>query len=204
MSDPLASPSEAGAEILICVCGGIAAWKMATVVSSLVQRGDRVTVAMTSSAAQFIGAKTFEALSGRAVLTDQWTVLDDHASQHVSLATRADAMLIAPCTMQTLARLAHGMADDAVTLLAAAIDRSRIPVLLSPSMNAQMLHQPATQRNLQQLEADGFQIIQPEAGWQACRTRGEGRLPEPDMLIAALDKAMGSLADRRSRRSDQG
>lgn len=175
--------------ILIGVCGGIAAYKMATVVSRLVQRGDTVTVAMTQAATGFIGVRTLEALSGRSVLVDPWTVIDDPASQHVALAESADAMLIAPCTMQTAARLAHGMADDAVSLLAGAIDRRHTPVLVAPAMNAVMLAQPALQRNLAQLESDGYRLIPCEQGWQACRTVGEGRMPEPDTLIEAIDAA---------------
>jgi phosphopantothenoylcysteine decarboxylase/phosphopantothenate--cysteine ligase len=172
------------------VCGGIAAYKMAIVVSRLVQRGDTVTVAMTSAAAEFVGHRTFEALSGQRVLTTAWTVIDDPASQHISLARRADAMLIAPCTMQTLARLAHGFADDAVSLLCAAIDRAQTPVLLAPAMNTDMLRQPAVVRNLRQLEDDGFTIVEPATGWQACRSEGPGRLPEPDVLIEAIDAAL--------------
>lgn len=176
-----------GKHVLVGVCGGIAAYKMATVVSRLVQRGDCVTVAMTQAAGGFIGAPTFAALSGRPVLVDAWTVIDAPASQHVALARDADAMLIAPCTMQCLARLANGFADDAVTLLAGAIDRTRIPVLVAPSMNDVMLAQPAVQRNIAQLERDGFHVITPDAGWQACRSDGMGRLPEPESLIEAID-----------------
>ena len=176
-----------GKHVLVGVCGGIAAYKMATVVSRLVQRGDCVTVAMTQAAGGFIGAPTFAALSGRPVLVDAWTVIDAPASQHVSLARDADAMLIAPCTMQCLARLANGFADDAVTLLAGAIDRTRIPVLVAPSMNDVMLAQPAVQRNIAQLEGDGFYVITPDVGWQACRSDGMGRLPEPESLIEAID-----------------
>lgn len=179
-----------GRHVLIGVCGGIAAYKMATVVSRLVQRGDRVTVAMTASATRFIGAQTFEALSGRAVLTESWTVIDQPASQHVALASDTDAFLIAPCTMHTMARLVQGLADDAVTLLAASVDRVQTPVLVAPAMNDVMYRQPAVQRNVQQLRSDGFTIVEPVEGWQACRTQGVGRLPEPEALLLALDNAL--------------
>ena len=183
-------PDDTGRHVLVGVCGGIAAYKMASVVSQLVQRGDTVTVAMTSAATGFVGERTFQSLSGQCVLTSPWTVMDDPTSQHVSLARRATAMLIAPCTMQTIARLAHGFADDAVTLLAAAIDRSRTPVLVAPAMNTDMLQQPAVVRNLRQLKDDGFQIVEPTSGWQACRSEGPGRLPEPNVLIEAIDAAI--------------
>lgn len=184
--------------ILVGVCGGIAAYKMATVVSRLVQRGDRVTVAMTQAATGFIGSPTLAALSGRPVLEDPWTVIDAPASQHVALAREADAMLIAPCTMQTLARLALGFADNAVTLLAGAIDRSRTPVLIAPSMNDVMLAQPAVQRNITQLERDGFHVLAPDDGWQACRSEGAGRLPEPETLIKSIDAAIGAFGKKPS------
>ena len=184
--------------ILVGVCGGIAAYKMATVVSQLVQRGDRVTVAMTQAATGFIGSPTLSALSGRPVLEDPWTVIDAPASQHVALAREADAMLIAPCTMQTLARLALGFADDAVTLLAGAIDRSRTPVLIAPSMNDVMLAQPAVQRNITQLERDGFHVLAADDGWQACRSEGVGRLPEPETLIKSIDAAIGVFGKKPS------
>jgi phosphopantothenoylcysteine decarboxylase/phosphopantothenate--cysteine ligase len=150
---------------------------------------------MTPSACTFVGAPTFAALSGRTVLEDLWTVIDAPASQHVSLAREADAMLIAPCTMQTLASLAHGFASNAVTLLGAAVDRANTPVLVAPSMNEVMLNQPSVQRNIAQLIDDGFTVLAPGDGWQACRTQGAGRLPEPETLIAAIDAAMVAGVD---------
>lgn len=176
--------------VLIGVTGGIASFKMPMVVSALVQRGDQVTVAMTEAATRFVGPATFEAISGRAVYLDPWTPIDDPASQHVALAREIDLALIAPCTMHSLARFAAGMANDAVSLLVAAIDRSRVPVLVAPSMNAEMLAQPATRRNLDLLRDDGFTVIEPDSGWQACRTDGDGRLPEPASLVASIDSAL--------------
>ena len=177
-------------QVIVGVCGGIAAYKMATLVSRLVQRGDAVHVLMTVSATQFVGARTFESLSGRKVLVDTMDVIDDPASQHVAIARRADLMIIAPCTMNTLARLATGFADDAITLTAAAIDRVTTPVLLAPAMNDAMWRQPAVQRNLDTLASDGFRVLPPDAGWQACRTEGQGRLPEPDALLESIDAAL--------------
>jgi len=183
-----------GCSVLIGVCGGIAAYKTCAVVSALAQRGAAVTVAMTESAARFVTPLTFESLAGRAVITSHWDSSLDRTArtdpQHIRLAGSLDAALVAPCTMSMLARLAHGLADDAVTLLLAAIDQQRVPVLLAPSMNQTMLRQPSTRRNLQQLAGDGYRIIDAASGWQACRTVGEGRLPEPADLLAALDHAL--------------
>src|SRR5262249_43756517 len=138
----------AGARIIVGVCGGIAAYKMAEVVSALAQAGAEGTVAMTESGTRFVTPLTFQALSGRPVYTASWEHIEAHDPQHVSLARAAKAMLVAPCTMDMLARLATGRADDVVSLIAAAIDRAKQPVLLAPSMNETMWHQPATQRNL--------------------------------------------------------
>ena len=172
--------------ILIGITGGIACYKLATVVSTLAQNKVDVTVLMTDAATQFISALTFESLSGNPVYTNMWDRIESHDPQHIALARSADLMLIAPATMNTIAKLAHGLADDIVTLIASAIDLEKTPVLVSPSMNATMLAHPSTQRNIKQLADDGYHIIDPASGWQACRTEGAGRLPEPDDLIDAI------------------
>ena len=192
MATPNQMPVADSRHVLIGVCGGIAAYKMCEVVSTLVKRGDQVTVAMTRDATRFVGEVTFQSLSSRHVFTDPWAHPESMESPHIALARKADVMLVAPCTMDMLARLVAGRADDAVSLLVASIDRSRCPVLLAPSMNETMLSQPATQRNIGQLEQDGFQVIKPAEGWQACRTEGVGRLPEPEVLVKALDSAVQS------------
>lgn len=178
------------------MCGGIAAYKVAHVVSALAQAGVDLTVCMTESAARFVTPLTFQALSGRPVYSDQWAHVESHDPQHVATARAADLMLVAPCTMNTLSKLATGRADDAVTVVAAAMDLSRQPILLAPSMNAAMYGQPSTQRNLDQLRADGFHILDPARGWQACRTEGVGRLPEPDALLEAILDALGAATGR--------
>ena len=175
-----------GRQIAVGVCGGIAAYKTASVVSTLVQGGAEVSVAMTEAACRFVTPMTFQALSGRPVFTSVWDQHDLADPQHIRLAEKLDAVLVAPCTMNMIGTLAQGRADDALSTLLAAVDRSRTPVLLAPSMNSQMWNQPATQRNLATLKADGFHLIDPGEGWQACRTTGPGRLPEPDTLVEAL------------------
>ncbi|RPG22483.1 MAG: phosphopantothenoylcysteine decarboxylase [Phycisphaera sp. TMED9] len=180
-----------GRRILIGVCGGIAAYKVASVVSALAQSGAEVTVAMTESATRFVTPLTFQALSGRSVFTSQWDQFEAADPQHVRLAADLDVALVAPCTMNSLARIAGGFADDAVTAVLSAIDRNVTPVLLAPSMNTEMWGQPATGRNLELVKSDGYRVIEPGVGWQACRRSGAGRLPEPEMLLAAIAEVLG-------------
>ncbi|HVZ93542.1 MAG TPA: flavoprotein, partial [Phycisphaerales bacterium] len=105
-------------------------------------------------------------------------------------ARAAHLAVVAPCTMDCLAKLAHGLTDDVVTLILSAIDRSRTPVLLASSMNETMWNQPATRRNVTQLQADGYQFVGPEEGWQACRTSGAGRMAEPEAILEAVARAL--------------
>lgn len=183
--------------IIVGVTGGIAAYKTATVVSRLAQAGAEVTVAMTEGATKFVSPLTFQALSARPVYTGTWEHIESNDPQHIALADAADAAVIAPCTMDCLARLATGRADDVVTLILSAVDRSRTPVLLAPSMNNVMLAQPSTQRNLRTLIEDGFKIVGPGEGWQACRHVGAGRMSEPEEILEALG---GLLKGRRAKR----
>ncbi|MFM9996320.1 MAG: flavoprotein [Phycisphaerales bacterium] len=175
-----------GRRLIVAVTGGIAAYKTATVVSRLAQAGAQVTVCMTEAATKFVAPLTFQALSARPVYTSIWQHEEASDPQHIALADKADAVLVAPCTMDCLAKLACGLTDDVVTLVLSAVDRARVPVLLAPSMNSVMLAQPSTQRNLRTLEADGFRIIGPGDGWQACRHVGAGRMSEPEELLAAV------------------
>lgn len=181
-----------GRRIIVGVTGGIAAYKTCTLVSRLAQAGAEVTVLMTEAATKFVGPITFQALSGRPVYTSPWEHVESADPQHISLARSADLAIAAPCTMDTLARLVHGHADDVVTLVLSAIDRTKTPVLLAPSMNGAMWSQPATQRNLAVARADGYTIIEPGEGWQACRTVGTGRMAEPEDLLAAVTARLAS------------
>lgn len=178
--------------ILVGVTGGIAAYKTATIVSRLAQAGADVTVAMTDAATRFITPLTMQSLSGRPVYTSQWEHIESQDPQHVSLAKTTSLAIIAPCTMDCMAKLATGRTDDVVTLILSAIDRSTTPVLLAPSMNAVMWEQPSTQRNLITLQQDGFQFIGPADGWQACRSVGAGRMSEPDEILDAAKKILAA------------
>lgn len=179
-----------GRRIIVGLTGGIACYKVASIVSALAQAGAEVSVAMTDAATRFVTPLTFQALSARPVYTSQWDHLESNDPQHISLARAAHLMLIAPCTMDMLARLAHGRTDDVVSLIVSAIDRAKQPVLLAPSMNEVMWNQLATQRNLAQLRADGFEIIEPGSGWQACRTEGVGRLAEPEVILRCVSQEL--------------
>ena len=175
----------ADTNVLVAVGGGIACYKAAAVVSFLAQAGAEVRVAMTESATRFVTPLTFQSLSGQPVVTSVWQAHDHHDSQHVGLATRTQLAIICPATADLIARLAAGLADDAVTLTALALPPTA-KVLLAPSMNARMWQHPITQRNLNTLTREmGYQTIGPVQGWQACRTEGPGRMAEPADIVAA-------------------
>ncbi|MFM1824224.1 MAG: putative phosphopantothenoylcysteine decarboxylase [Planctomycetota bacterium] len=184
--DPATLAAFQGRRVAVGVCAGIASYKVAGVVSTLAQAGAEVVVAMTPDATRFVAPLVFQSLSGRPVIVSPWESATPGDPQHIRLASGLDACLVAPCTMDMLSRLATGRCDDSVSLLVASIDRARTPVVLAPSMNETMWRQPATQRNLATLRDDGFQILAPGEGWQACRASGPGRLPEPDAIVESL------------------
>ncbi len=179
-----------GARIFIGVTGGIAVYKICTVVSRLAQAGAQVTVAMTQNATNFVTPLTFQALSGNPVYTSPWEHLESSDPQHISLADRCDAALVAPCTMNTLSDIVHGSTNSVVTLILSAINRTTTPVLIAPAMNDAMWSQPANQRNVELTKSDGNHIVGPGSGWQACRHDGTGRMSEPTDLIQALGHAL--------------
>jgi phosphopantothenoylcysteine decarboxylase/phosphopantothenate--cysteine ligase len=175
-----------GRRIGIGVTGGIAAYKVCHVVSQLTQGGALVDVLMTPNAQKFVGEATFQALSGRPVLCDPWEGPDASDPQHIRIARRLELLLVAPASMNTIGRLAHGITEDVITLTAAGIPPHTIPRILAPSMNAAMWSQASTQRNLQVLQDDGWLVVPPDDGMQACQTTGPGRLPEPETLLQAI------------------
>jgi phosphopantothenoylcysteine decarboxylase/phosphopantothenate--cysteine ligase len=179
-----------GRRLLVGVTGGIAAYKAAFLVSRLAQAGAKVTVLMTEAATHFVTPLTFQALSGNVVYTSPWEHVESKDPQHISLASQPDLCVVAPCTMDCMAKLAVGRTDDVVSLILSAVDRTRTPVLLAPSMNAAMWAQPSTQRNLAILRQDGFSFVGPDEGWQACRTVGTGRMAEPEAILAAILAAL--------------
>lgn len=175
----------ANREILLGVTGGIAAYKAADLCSKLVQQGACVSVVMTESAHRFIGATTFEALTGRPVNCDPFQVNEHFRGEHIGLAQRAELVVIAPATAQAIARLAHGFADD---LLSTIVLVTTAPVFLAPAMNCDMWAKPSVQRNVEQLKSDGVKIIDPEDGWLSCGQIGAGRMASPETILAAMQQ----------------
>lgn len=168
--------------LLLGVTGGIAAYKAAEVVSTAVKAGHDVRVVMTENAQRFVGSATFEGLSGHPVMTNNF----DDAMAHISVAKWAEVVLVAPVTANTLAKLAMGLADDALTTVLMAVPEGT-PVLLAPAMNTAMWSHPVTQRNLGWLEALGrYTVIQPVSKRLACGDVGPGGLAEVDDLMAAI------------------
>ncbi len=177
-----------GREILLGVTGGIAAYKSAELASKLVQAGAQVSVILTAAAENFIGATTFEALTGRPVNRGLFTPHEHFQGEHIGLARRAEIFVIAPATADAMAKLAHGLADDLLTTTALV---ATCPVLVAPAMNSEMWAKPAVQRNVATLQADGCQIMQPGAGWLSCGQVGAGRMAEPAEIVDAIRKLLG-------------
>ena len=177
--------------ILVCVCGGIAAYKVVELVRRLRDAGAQVQVAMTDNALRFVGAPSFHAASGQAVRSSLWDAAAEAAMGHIELARWADSIVVAPATANTIARLAHGLADDLVTTLCLA---TTAPILLAPAMNNRMWAHAATQANLATLRARGMQVIGPDDGAQACGEFGPGRLSEPEAIVAALAARIAAAA----------
>jgi phosphopantothenoylcysteine decarboxylase/phosphopantothenate--cysteine ligase len=163
--------------IVLGVCGGIAAYKSVELLRRLVKLGARVRVIMTRSAARFVGPMTFEVLSENQVCVDLFDEKDDAAIRHIAWAEAAHGRVVAPATANMVAKLAHGIADDALSTFMLAVT---CPVMICPSMNSNMFEHPAHRRNLRQLESDGNHILAPGEGELACGTTGPGRLPEPE------------------------
>lgn len=186
MSQAPEQPSLSGREIIVAVCGGIAAYKSADLVSKLVQQGAGVTVVMTDAAQQFVTPLTFQALSARPVRTSTFHLTDSSDPQHIGLTERADLMVVCPATADLIAKVAHGICDDLVSLM---INAAACPVMFAPAMNNRMWDNPITKENVAKLEKHGYRFIGPAEGWLACRNVGAGRLSEPSAILAAIIEA---------------
>jgi len=169
--------------IVLGITGGIAAYKAAELTRLLVKEGIAVEVVMTPAATQFIAPMTLQALSGNPVLTDLWHSGAANAMGHIDLSRHADAIVVAPASADFIAKLAQGHADDLLSTLCLA---RNCPLLVAPTMNVQMWTNPATQRNVAQLKADGIEMLGPGSGGQACGEVGDGRMIEPEEILAAL------------------
>ncbi len=181
--------------ILLGITGGIAAYKAVELLRLLKKAGANVNVIMTDSAQKFVGKTTFEVLSENPVLSDLFFFDTESSVKHIELATKAHAAVIAPATANTIAKLAHGIADDALSTTLLAVT---CPVLVCPSMNTDMYQNIRVQRNLDILEKDGWVILDPDSGVLACKTVGTGRLPEPWFIFDRVE-AMLSKKDLRGK-----
>ena len=176
----------AGKHIVLGLSGGVACYKSAELCRGLVKQGATVQVVMTEAAEQFITPVTMQALSGRPVYGSQWDTREPNNMPHINLSREADAILIAPCSADFIARLVQGRSDELLSLLCLARPRDRVPLLIAPAMNREMWLHPATQRNMAQLAADGAVLLGVGNGPQACGETGDGRMLEPHELLEDL------------------
>ena len=182
--------------IALGVCGGIGAYKAVEVVRGLQKRGYDVAAIMTRSAQRFVGTVTFEAITRRRVITDQFAEGANSDIEHISLATNAALLLVAPATANAIGKCANGIADDFLTSLYLA---TRAPVLMAPAMNTNMLEHEAVRANMAILRTRGVRFVEPGDGYLACGWIGKGRLAEPDDIVDAADamlRSAGTLAGR--------
>jgi phosphopantothenoylcysteine decarboxylase/phosphopantothenate--cysteine ligase len=173
----------AGRHIVLGLTGGIACYKAAELCRGFVKEGATVQVVMTEASEQFITPVTMQALSGRPVYASQWDPRETNNMPHINLSRQADAIVIAPCSADFMARLVHGRADELLSLMCLARPIAQVPLLIAPAMNREMWAHPATQRNMAQLAADGATILGVGSGFQACGETGDGRMLEPEELL---------------------
>jgi phosphopantothenoylcysteine decarboxylase / phosphopantothenate---cysteine ligase len=181
-----------GKQIVLGVTGSIAAYKAVLLLRELTSRGAEVTVVMSANAEHFVGALTFRTLSGRPVLSSLFDPQSEEAVEHVALAERADAFVVAPATANLLAKAAHGIADDFLTTLLLA---ARCPVLMAPAMDGGMWDHAAVQANVATLRERGVTVLEPEAGALASGLSGRGRLPEVPTLVEAVERSLTPQRD---------
>jgi len=175
--------------IVLGVTGSIAAYKAAELARLMIKKNWEVSVVMTQAATRFVGELTFRTLTRRPVVTDMFQETEAWRPTHISLADGADALVIAPCTANVMAKLAHGLADDALTATALACVA---PLVVAPAMNEKMWIHPATRENVRILKSRGAVVVDVEQGELACGCEGRGRLASPEAIIAAVEKCLKS------------
>lgn len=186
-----------GKNIVLGVCGGIAAYKAVEIVSRLRKAGATVHVIMTKSAAEFVKPLTFREMSANPVCIDMWAEPQHWNVQHIALATMADAFLIAPATANIIGKMAHGIADD---MLSTTVMATKAPVVLAPAMNTNMYLNPIVQKNIAMLSELGYRFIEPDTGLMACGTEGPGRLPEPQCIVEKLGLLFSEAATLKGKK----
>lgn len=174
-----------GRKVVVGVTGGIAAYKTCTIVSRLVQKGAEVDVIMTKNATEFVSPLTFESLSGRPVVTDMFRRDKPWEIEHVSLAQKAELIVIAPATANMIGKIAGGICDD---MLSTTVMATRAPLMLAPAMNTGMYENPIFMSNLKKLEAAGAIIVDSGTGHLACGDEGKGRMAEPEEIISRIEE----------------
>ena len=193
-ADAPALPSRlAGRRIIVGVCGGIAVYKVADLVSKLVQAGAVVNVVMTSEAQKFVTPLTFQALSGNPVRTSTFDLVESSDPQHIKLTETSDLMIVAPATTNLIAKVATGLTDDLVSLMICA---AACPVVFAPAMNNRMWEHPVAKENVAKLQGYGYRFIGPADGWLACRNTGPGRLEEPATILREIELIAAALPMR--------
>lgn len=173
--------------IVLGVSGGIAAYKIASLASMLKKQSADITVIMTRNATNFINPITFEALTGNKCLVDTFDRNFKHSVEHVSLAKQTDVFLVAPASANVIAKAAHGLADDMLTTTLLAC---QCPKIIAPAMNTRMYQNPVVQDNMKLLQSYGMEVISPATGYLACGDTGEGKMPEPELLLEYIIKAL--------------
>ena len=177
----------AGKHIVLGLSGGIACYKAAELCRALMKSGVTVQVVMTEAAEHFMTAVTMQALSGRAVFTSQWDNREANNMAHINLSREADAIVVAPASADFMAKLLHGRADDLLSLMCLARPVAQVPLIVAPAMNREMWANPATQRNVAQLRADGVHVLDVGQGDQACGETGDGRMLEAEEILEDLE-----------------
>lgn len=177
----------AGKHLVLGLSGGIAAFKSAELCRALVKAGVTVQVVMTEAAEQFMTAVTMQALSGRPVYTSQWDPREANNMAHINLSREADAIVVAPASADFMSKLLHGGADELLSLMCLARPIDKVPLIVAPAMNREMWSNPATRRNVAQLQADGIHVLDVGQGDQACGETGDGRMLEAEEILEELE-----------------
>ncbi|QDV09741.1 Phosphopantothenoylcysteine decarboxylase [Planctomycetes bacterium Poly30] len=179
------------ANVLLAASASVSVYKACDLASKLSQAGHTVRAVLTANAAKLVSPQLFEAVTGQPAFVSEWGENRRAAMDHIDLAKFAELVVVAPCSANLAARLAHGFADDLVSTALLAVAPG-VPRLVCPAMNPNMLQQPAVQRNFDQLRADGWQFVEAEAGHMACGDHGTGRLAEPQAILRAVEFVLTS------------
>lgn len=181
-----------GKTVILGISGSIAAYKIAGLASALVKQHCDVHVIMTKNATNFIHPITFETLTGNKCLVDTFDRNFEFSVEHVSIAKKADAVMVAPATANVIAKMAHGLADD---MLTTTILACQCPIIVAPAMNTRMFRNSIVQDNIKLLKCSGMEVIDPATGYLACGDTGEGKMPEPELLLEYIQKALTEKRD---------